>query len=266
MKSLFKGSFGQSIVEIILIVVGVLIALSVDEWRSDVGERKAIQLHLTGIVREVDSNRWTLHRVRDVGVPRQIADLEYVISTLDQVDPEIEDPERFIETLIASATIRSPWLGQNSFDSFRTSGHYHSSHIQALAANISDAYEAPTILYRDRFDDRDAYKDAVSQLVPARYQNDNNGMRSYTPARFLAPVIADEKSTNEVVAAIINNRSELVRLARQKAERITAKWYAMTRIILEFQLIRDEILSHPLMQDIEISIPENHSDLEGMRI
>jgi hypothetical protein len=266
MKSLFKGSFGQSIVEIILIVVGVLIALSVDEWRSDVGERKAIQLHLTGIVGEVDSNRWTLHRVRDVGVPRQIAALEYVINTLDQVDPEIEDPEHFIETLIASATIRSPWFDQNSFDSFRTSEYYHSSHIQGLASNISDAYEAQTILYRDRFDDRDAYKDAVSQLVPARYQNENNGMRSYTPARFLAPVIADEKSTNEVVAAIINNRTELVQLARHKAERITAKWYAMTRIILEFQLIRDEILNHPLMQDIEIPIPENHSDLEGMRI
>ncbi len=265
-KSIFKGSFGQSIVEIILIVIGVLIALSVDEWRSDLGEREAIQLHLAGIVEEVDSNRWTLHRVRDVGVPRQIAALEYIIDILDQPDPEIEDPEHFIETLVASAKIRSPWFEQNSFDSFRTSEHYHSSHIQGLASIISDAYEGQTILYRDRFDDRDAYKDTVSQLVPARYQSENNEMRTYTPARFLAPVIADEKQTNNVIATIIDNRTELVQLARYKAERITAKWYAMTRIILEFQIVRDEILDHPLMQDIEIPISENHRDLEGVRI
>ncbi len=106
-KTIFKGSFAQSIVEIILIVIGVLIALWVDEWRSDLVERKAIQLHLAGIVGEVDSNRWTLHRIRDGSVSRQIAALEYVIHILDQPDPEIEDPERFIETLIASAKIRS---------------------------------------------------------------------------------------------------------------------------------------------------------------
>jgi hypothetical protein len=265
-KSIFKGSFGQSIVEIILIVIGVLIALSVDEWRSDLEEREAIQLHLIGIVGEVDSNRWTLHRVRDVGVPRQIAALEYIIDTLDQPDPEIEDPEHFIETLMVSAKIRSPWFEQNSFDSFRSSERYHSSHIQGLASIISDAYEAQTTLYRDRFDDRDAYKDAVSRLVPARYQSENNEMRSYTPARFSAPVIADEKPMNQVVATIIDNRAELVQLARYKAERITSKWYAMTRIILEFQRLRDEILNHPLMQDIEIPISEDHSDLEEARI
>lgn len=265
-KTIFKGSVGQSIVEVILIVLGVLIALWVDEWRSDLVERKAIQLHLVGIIEEVDSNRRTLHRIREYSVPRQIAALEYVIHILDQPDPEIEDPEHFIETLIASAKIRSPWFERNSFDSFRTSEHYHSSHIQGLGSFISDAYEAQTVLYLERFDNRDAYKDTVSQLVPARYQSENNGMRTYTPARFLAPVIADEKSTDQVVAAIIDNRTELIQLARRKAERITAKWYAMTRIILEFQSLRDEVLNHPLMQDIEFPVSERHSELEQAKI
>jgi hypothetical protein len=263
---MFKGSFGQSIVEIILIVIGVLIALWVDEWRSDLAEKKSVQLHLAGIIGEIDSNRRTLHRIRDSSVPRQIAALENVIHILDQPEPEIDDPESFIKTLIASAKIRSPWFERNSFDSLRTSEHYHSSYIQGLASYISDAYEAPSVLYRQRFDYRDAYKDTVSQIVPARYQSENNEMRSYTPARFSAPVIADKKPTNQVIAAIIDNRTQLVQLARYKAERITAKWYAMTRIILEFQRLRDEVLNHPLMQDIEIPSSEITSELEGMRI
>jgi hypothetical protein len=265
-KKLFKGSFRQSVVEVILIVAGVLIALWVDEWRSNLAEKKAIQLHLAAIVEEIDSNRWTLHRVRDAGVPRQIAALEYVLEILDQPDPEIENPEQFIETLIASTTIRAPWFQRNSFESFRTSEQYHSTHIQGFTSYVSDAYESQTILFRERFDYRDAYKDAVSQLVPARYQSKNNGMRTYTPARFSAPVIADEKPTNEVIATIIENRIELVQLARYKAERLTAQWYAMTRIILEFQIARDKIVNHPLMQGVEISISESHSDLEGERI
>ncbi len=91
-------------------------------------------------------------------------------------------------------------------------------------------------------------------------------MRAYTPARFSAPVIADEKQTTQVIATIIDKRTELVQLARFKAERITAKWYAMTRIILEFQTLRDEVVNHPLMHDIEIPVSEDHSDLEGARI
>lgn len=265
-KTIFRGSFGQSIVEIILIVIGVLIALWVDEWRSDLAEKKAIQQHLAGLVGEIDSNRRTLHRLRDDSVPRQIADLEYVIHLLDQSNPKIDDPERFVETLIRSTKIRSPWFERNSFESFRTSEHYHSVHIQGLAPFVSDAYEAQTVLYSQRFDYQDAYKDAVTQLIPARYQSESNGMRSYTPARFRAPVIADGNATDQVVASIIDNRIELVRLARYKAERITAKWYAMTRIILEFQNLRDEVLDHPLMRDAEIPVSERHSELEEARL
>ncbi len=265
-RSIFKGSFGQSIVEVILIVTGVLIALSVDEWRSELAEKKAIQLHLAGIVREIDSNRWTLNIIRESAVPNQIAALENVIRLLDQPEPKIDDPERFIETLIRSSQSFSPWFQQNSFDSLRTSEQYHSSYIQGFIPNISDAYEATNILFRERFDNRDAYKDAVSRLVPARYQSENNGMRPYTPARFSAPVIADKKPADKVIATIIDNRTQLIQLARYKAERITAKWYAMTRILLEFQVIRDEILDHPIMQDIEVPISDRHSELEEKRI
>ena len=265
-RTIFKGSFGRSIVEVILIVIGVLIALWVDEWRSELAEKKAIQLHLAGIVSEIDSNRWTLHVIRDRAVPEQIAALENVIRLLDQPEPKIDDPESFIETLIRSSESPSPWFQQNSFDSLRTSEQYHSSYLQGLVRDISGTYEATNILFRERFDHGDAYKDAVRRLVPARYQSENNEMRSYTPARFSAPVIADRKPTDQVIATIIDNRTKLIQLARSKAERITAKWYALTRILLGFQAIRDEILNHPVMQGVEVQVSERHSELEKKRI
>lgn len=82
-KVLLKGSFGQSVVEVILTVVGILIALWVDEWRSDFAEKKSLQLHLAGVVNEIDANRQTLHWIREGAMPKQIADLEKVIHILD---------------------------------------------------------------------------------------------------------------------------------------------------------------------------------------
>ena len=156
MKSLFKGSIKQSVVEIILIVIGVLIALWVDGCRADVAEKKSVQQHLIGIVTEIDRNRWSLHRIRDSAVPTQIAALERVIHILSQPEPQIDDPESFMQTLIASAKSPSPWLSRNSFDSFRTSEDFHSSYIQGLAADISGVYQAPSVLYHQRFDNTNA--------------------------------------------------------------------------------------------------------------
>ena len=65
---------------------------------------------------------------------------------------------------------------------------------------------------------------------------------------------------------IIENRAELVQLARYKGERITAQWYAMTRIILDFQDVRDKIIGHSLMDGIEIPMSERNRDLEKTRI
>jgi hypothetical protein len=265
-KSIFKGSFGQSIVEVMLIVIGVLIALGVDEWRSEVADKKATQRHLVGIVTEVNTNRWSLHNIRDRVLPVQIAELEKVIRLLDQPAPNIDDPEEFIETLIRSSGNSSPWFMQNSFDSLKTSEQYHSPYIQGIVRHISAAFEATSILFRERFDHSDAYSDTVSRLVPARFQSENNEMAGHAPAKYSAPVIADNQPTDKAIATILDNRTQLVQLARYKAERITAKWYAMTRILLEFQDLRDEIINHPLMQGIEVQVPEWQANLEDARI
>lgn len=266
MKSLFKGTIKQSVIEIILIVVGVLIALGVDDWRSNVIEKKSVQQHLLGIVGEIDSNLWTLHRIRDGLVSNQVASLEEVLRVLSEAEPQINDPEDFINVLMTSAKGASPWLSQNSFGAFRSSEDYHSIYVQGLAGDISSTYDALNTLYYQRFEIADPYKDAVSEIVPARYQSESNQLRGYAPGRFSAPVIADEEPLEQTIAAIIENRQQLVQLARYKAERITAKWYAMTRIILQFQDLKDSILDHQVMQDVDIPESELTAEVEGQRI
>ena len=265
-RSLFKGSIKQSAAEVILIVIGVLIALWVDDWRADVAERKSVQKHLVGIVAEIDRNRWSLHQIRDYAVPDQFGALEEVIHILSQTDPIIDDPEGFVQTLIASSIRLGPWLTRSSFDSFRTSNDFHSSYIQELPVDLSGAYEAQRVLFDQRFDDADSYTNLVMKLVPARYQSETNEMRSYSPRRIQAPTIADEEPISQTVAVIVDNRTEIVRLARYKAERVTGKWYAMSRMILNFQDIQDAIVDHRSMQNVSIPDTEIARELNGVRL
>ena len=266
LKSLFKGSIRQSVFEIILIVIGVLLALWVDDWRANLAERKSVQGHLIGIKAEIDSNRLSLHIIRDRAVPDQIDALEEVIHVLSQPEPQIDDPESFIQTLMTSAQSLVPWLTQSSFESFRTSEEFHSDYSHGVAAGLSGAYEAPNVLFYQRFAHNDVYADAISRLVPARYQSEHNEMRGYAPSRFASPIIADEEPAAQAIANIVDNRTEIVRLARSKAKRITGKWYAMTRIILGFEDAQDEILEHPLMQNVVFPDSEISRALEEMKL
>lgn len=266
LKTFFQGSFKQSVFEIILIVIGVLLALWVDDWRANAAERKSVQAHLIGITSEIDSNRLSLHLIRDRELPDQIDALEQVIHLLSQPEPQIDDPESFLQTLMTSAQNLTPWLTQSSFESFRTSEDFHSDYIPGIGVELSGTYEAPNVLFHQRFAHGDAYADAISRLVPARYQSENNEMRGYVPSKFTSPVITDKEPAAEAIAAIIDNRTEIVGLARLKAMRITAKWYAMTRIILGFEFAQDAILEHPLMRDVDMPDSEIARALEGMKL
>ena len=91
-SKLFRGSFGQSIIELTVIVIGVLVALWVDELRLGVQEKQAIRQHLVGVAQEVDRNRRTMFIIRDFAIPQGLAGLEEIIEILDQPDPQVDDP------------------------------------------------------------------------------------------------------------------------------------------------------------------------------
>jgi len=157
--------------------------------------------------------------------------------------------------LMNSSTHPKPWFTRNVFDSLKSSDEYRSHYIQDLAIEISSTFEAPNVLFEHRFGNESAYEEAVNALVPARFQAEFNGMRAYTTERFLAPRIDDERPLDAAIEAILEDKDQIVRLARQQSAILTAKWYAITRIIWQFQDLRETIINHPLLRGVEI--PEN---------
>lgn len=247
----FKGSVGQSALELVLIVVGVLVALWVDEWRGDREEKEILQQHLLGVVDEINQNLSTIHKIRDSALPEKMQALGVVIYILSQPEPDIDDPEKLIETLASSSWDLHPWFVRNRFDALRTSGSLHSLHIQKLASDLSDAFEAPKVLFSQPLVFEGNYSEVVQELIPARYQSKHSQLKSYVVGNH-APVILDNQSAEEAVRLIVSQKSHLVRLARNEAAVDTGKWYAMTRIKQDFESVRMQILKHPLLQGIEL--------------
>jgi hypothetical protein len=254
-RKFFTGSFGQSMAELALIVAGVLIALAVDEWRSDREERAALQQHLLGVIQEIDANLRSLHTMRDYVHPQKIQALEEIIAILSQPEPDIENSEELIHTLIRSSRDVKPWFVQGRFEGFRASPSFSSPHLGSLASEITDVFEAPSALFEQPLAFERDYTGVVWEMVPARYLSGLGPVRTYVRDTVEHPSITDDQPAEDAVKLVIKERSILVRLARNEAAAAIGKWYAMTRMMSDFDNLRTQIAKHPVMQDVEVPEP-----------
>jgi hypothetical protein len=248
----FRGSFGQSVTELALIVAGVLIALGVDEWRADREEKFVLQQHLLGVVQEIDANLRTLHAVRNYVHPQKIQALEEIIAILSQPEPDVENSDSLIRTLITSSRDVKPWFVRGRFEGFQVSASFGSRHLGSLASDITDVFEAPSVLFEQPLAFEGNYSEVVWEMVPARYLAELGPLRTYVSDTVEHPPVADGQPAEDAVKLIIKERSRLVRLGRNEAAAAIGKWYAMTRIMADFDHLRALIAGHPVMQDVDL--------------
>jgi len=64
------------------------------------------------------------------------------------------------------------------------------------------------------------------------------------------------------MVVLLEDKDQIVRLARQQSSLLTAKWYAITRTIWQFEDLREKIIDHPLLTGVEITENENSEFLK----
>lgn len=102
----------RALTRFVVIVVGVLVALAVDEWRADVTESNLETQYLRGLAADVDDEMSYLEFVADLARSRlEAADRLLLflgasagssIDTLDYVAPQEPDPDLLASDLVAS--------------------------------------------------------------------------------------------------------------------------------------------------------------------
>jgi len=251
LSKLFRGTVGQSAGELILIIVGVLLALSADQWLAEREDRKLLRQHMLGVISEIDSNLRSISNIRDNDLPPKMAALGTIIRTLGEEEPVIDSPMNFLSLLAGSAETTDPWLSRNRYDALKTSGIYHYISSGDVADSIAGAYEAHKVLFEQASAIKGKYGSYVMQLIPASHQSNLSGLAGYVRSDSVAPTIVDFITAEQAVSEILKQRPQIVALARNEAAVVTGTWYALTRMKDEFDSLKEELLDYLESQDLK---------------
>jgi hypothetical protein len=229
--------------EFLVIVIGVLVALTADEWRQERGELQDLDEHLASVLEEVRYNAETVRIVRAGISARKIAGLESVIAHLESGEKTVPDPDALLKDLAESAAVWRPFLSRNSFDALKNSGLLRLARDDDLDDTLSGTYQVPEILFDQVALMQGDYPVAVNEFIPSPYHSELSGMRTYSGGT--APQVALDIGARDAVALIYEDRDRLLKLARGETAVATAVWYALTRILDDFQEL-DQFLAERL--------------------
>jgi len=242
----------KALFEFVLIFVGVLAALAVNQWQQNRKDRQFLTQQLESIVNEIDTNLWTINNVQQNMIPEKLAALGEVITTLGSPEPKINNPEMFLAKLALSSAGNSVWFTRNRYDALRSSGNFRIIGNREIEDSLSDTYQGLSVLLPQADRLEAGYSALVQQLLPASEQSNINILRSYLSSNHkeLAPVVPDVLTRDEAIKDIIAEREQLVLLARSEVAVTTAHWYALERMKIQFNNVRAKLLAHPALKGI----------------
>jgi hypothetical protein len=228
--------------ELVTIVLGVLIALGVDDWRQGREEMAIAHDHLVDLTAELRGNLCTVERIRERHVNRKLADLQTVIAFLNDPDAKVENPAELLGTFAGSGGTSMPWLVDNQFQALQNSGNVRLVRRLHPTLRVGSIYEAPEVLFSQAERIQGNYPVVVNELLPAQLQPQLSPLRGYVRDKaILAPTVADDPDLTKAVENIRARRAELLPLARNEVAATTARWYALKRLSNEMTTVLEEL-------------------------
>jgi hypothetical protein len=224
--------------ELITIILGVLIALGVDDWRQGRQEISIANDHLVDLTAELRQNLCTVERIRERHVPRKLDSLQTVIAFLNDPDAKVANPAELLETFAASGGTSLPWLVDNQYQALQNSGNVRLVRRLHPTLRLGAIYQAPEVLFSQAERIQGNYPVVVNQMLPAHLQPQLNTLRGYVRNdKILAPAVADDPDLNKAIENIRAHRLELLPLARNEVAATTGRWYALKRLSNEMQVM-----------------------------
>jgi len=219
--------------ELLIIVIGILLALGVDEWRQDRAELRVVGEHLSNVAAELRGNLCSVERIRARALQRKLDGLQVVLRFLQDPAPVVDDPTAVLQAFARSSSAAMPWLADNQYQALQNSGNARLVDELVPGMSLAGTYEGPRVLFAQVERIQGAYPIAVNELMPAQLQPRFSLLRGYAQGSE-APALEDDPDLGRAVARIHARRSQLLDLARNEAAAATAQWYALERLRQNF--------------------------------
>ncbi len=152
--------------EFAIIVAGILLALAVDEWRQDREELRIANEHLSDVVAELRDNLCTVERIRVRHLQRKMANLQTVLTFLNDPAAPVEDPAALLQAFARSTAAARPWLVDNQFQALQNSGNVRLVRKLQPDLNLAGLYGGPAVLFSQIDRIQGPYPVVVNELDP----------------------------------------------------------------------------------------------------
>lgn len=254
--------------ELLTIILGVLIALGVDDWRQGREELRVATEHLADVTAELRQNLCTVERIRARALPRKMENLQTVLDFLNSPAPEVADPAALLQAFARSTSDARPWLVDNQYQALQNSGNVRLVNQLQPDLSLAGVYEGPEVLFSQDERIRGSYAVVVNELLPAQLQSEFSQLKGYARDS-TAPAFVDDPDLLRALDTIRARRTELLGLARNEAAAATGRWYSLARISGDLrrtlkQLERWDRSTSPLEQDLEACrAPRNNPTSPG---
>lgn len=157
-------AFGRLAAEFLVIVVGVLVALAVDQWRESINDRTAEAEYLDRLLIDLRQDSGMVSGDRAQGAAKAV-DLQRVLENLR--DPDIVRRQPSLAWPNLSRTFARPNLQTTTFDELTTTGGLILIQNNDLRSRIGEHYTWAEHSFNERLDERrTSLAEHVARIFP----------------------------------------------------------------------------------------------------
>ena len=178
------------IIELLVVVVGLMMAFQVDRWWEAMGEKKLERVYIQRLIDDVESDIPVIEGAIQLANMRKDY-VELLMAVAENPAVAAQQPTSFLVAVDQAAFTYSPALRKATFDDLRSTGNMRLIHDLDMKTKLHDYY---------RFDESQLQYRPLQFAVEFHYFELANGVRSNKQVRFLQDnwLLVDPRDLEEV--------------------------------------------------------------------
>ena len=138
-KTLMSGNWGTIVAEVLIVVVGIFLALQVDDWNNSRKDRIRETRYLERLYDELDRDIENISESLNIQISRRDMG-RFLLDTIDKPELVRSDPSLFIRSILQAAFTRFPPISDSTFEELKFNGDMAIIQDESLRGSLSGYY------------------------------------------------------------------------------------------------------------------------------